>query len=206
MKYINWFLIVLLFWGAFVVARGISRSKQVTSRNTRSFWEQESKANQVRKADISQLAYIVLDLSLLPMDALVSSLSHRAKELESLASEKIINLSMYTNTQLKLMYGPANLEALSYYDGNYLKLIRLLNSIGKELIELGNVSAAKEFLSFSLSIGSDISETFTLLAEIYKSKGHDNDIDLLIKVAENLDTINKSSIINKLNNIKSNVK
>ncbi|MBR3834136.1 MAG: hypothetical protein IKJ73_07440 [Lachnospiraceae bacterium] len=206
MKYINWFLIVLLFWGAFVVARGISRSKQVTSRNTRSFWEQESRANQVRKADISQLAYIVLDLSLLPMDALLPALSHRAKELEALASEKIINLSMYTNTQLKLMYGPANLEALSYYDGNYLKLIRLLNSIGKELIELGNVSAAKEFLSFSLSIGSDISETFTLLAEIYKSKGHNNDIDLLIKVAENLDTINKSSIINKLNNIKSNVK
>ncbi len=206
MKYINWFLIVFIFWGAFVIARGIAHSKHVTNTNSRNFWENESKANQVRKADISGLAYIVLDLSLLPMDALLPALSHRAKELEKLSQEKIINLSMYTNTQLKLMYGPANLEALSYYDGNYLKLIRLLNSIGKELIQLGNTSAAKEFLSYSLSLGSDISETFTLLADIYKSKGHDNDIDLLIKVAENLDTINKTSIINKLNNIKSNVK
>lgn len=206
MKYINWFLIVFIFWGAFVIARGSARSKQATAKNAKNFWENESKANQVRKADISNLAYIILDLSLLPMDALIPALAHRAKELEKLAQEKIINLSMYTNTDLKLMYGPANLEALSYYDGNYLRLIRLLNSIGKELIELGNVSAAKEFLSYSLSIGSDISETFTLLADIYKSKGHDNDINLLIKVAENLETINKASIINKLNNIKSNVK
>lgn len=206
MKYINWFLIVFLFWGAFVIARGVSRTKQATSKNTRNFWEKESKANQVRKADISNLAYLVLDLSFLPMESLLPALSHRAKELEALAKEKIINLSMYTNTELKLMYGPANLEALSYYDNNYLRLIRLLNSIGKELIELGNVSAAKEFLSYSLSIGSDISESFTMLADIYKTKGRYNDIDLLIQVANKLETINKSNIINKLNDIKSKVK
>ncbi len=206
MKYINWFLIVFLFWGVFAVARGIARSKRISEKNTRDFWDAEAKANAVRKADISNLAYLALDLSLLPMDALIPSLSHRAKELQKLATEKIINLSMYTNTELKLMYGPANLEALSYYDGNYLHLIRLLNSIGKELIELGNASAATEFLSYSLSIGSDISETFTLLAGIYKSKGRDNDIDLLIQVAERLETINKPAIINKLNNIKTNAK
>lgn len=206
MKYINWFLIVFIFWGAFVIARGSARSKEASAKNTKNFWDAESKANSVRKADISNLAYLVLDLTLLPMDALLPALSNRAQELEKLTQEKIINLSMYTNTELKLMYGPANLEALSYYDGNYLRLIRLLNSIGKELIELGNVSAAKEFLSYSLSIGSDISETFTMLAEIYKSKGRHNDIDLLIQVAQKLETINKASIINKLNNIKSNVK
>ncbi len=206
MKYINWFLIVLLFWGAFVIARGTSRSKHIQKTNTQNFWEQESKANLVRKADISNLAYIILDLTLLPMNALLPALSHRAAELEKLANEKIINLSMYTNTQLKLMYGPANLEALSYYDGNFLHLIRLLNSIGRELIEQENIPAAIEFLSFSLSIGSDISETFTLLADIYKSQGRVNDIDLLIQVADKLETINKSSIINKLNNIKSNEK
>ena len=206
MKYINWFLIVSIFVGAFVIARGVARSKHEAAKNTKNFWDNESKANLVRKADISNLAYLVLDLSLLPMDALLPALSHRAKELEDLATKKILNLSMYTNTELKLMYGPANLEELSYCDGNYLNLIRLLNSIGKDLIELGNVSAAKEFLSYSLSIGSDISETFTLLAGIYKSKGHDNDIDLLIKLAERLETINKATIINKLNNIKSNTK
>lgn len=206
MKYINWFLIVLLFWGAFLIARGIARSKHIQKTNTQNFWEQESKANLVRKADISNLAYIILDLTLLPMNALLPALSHRAAELEKLANEKIINLSMYTNTQLKLMYGPANLEALSYYDGNFLHLIRLLNSIGRELIEQENIPAAIEFLSFSLSIGSDISETFTLLADIYKSQGRVNDIDLLIQVADKLETINKSSIINKLNNIKSNEK
>ena len=206
MKYINWFLIVLIFWGGFMIAQGISRSKRIEKSNTENFWAAEARANSVRKADISNLAYIVLDLTMLPMNALLPSLAHRASELEKLATEKIINLSMYTNTELKAMYGPANLEALSNYDGNYLKLIKLLNSIGKELLELGNASAAIEFLSYSLSIGSDISETFTLLADIYKSKGRINDIDLLLQLAEGLNTINRSNIINKLNNIKSNSK
>lgn len=206
MKYINWFLIVLLLWGSFMIARGIARSKQITAKNTKDFWDNESKANQVRRADISNLAYLVLDLSILPMDALLPQLAHRAEELKALACEKIINLSMYTNTELKLMYGPANLEELSVYDNNYLRLIRLLNSIGKELIELENVSAAKEFLSYSISVGSDISETFLLLAQIYKSKGLEKDIDLLIQVADKLETINKPTIINKLNNIKTTLK
>ncbi len=206
MKYINMFLIVFALWCIFVIAHHSSKGSRAKKKATENFWENESKANQTRKADISKLAYLVIDLSMLPMDALLPALSHRAEELKKLAGEKIINLSMYTNTQLKLMYGPANLEELSLYDANFTRLIRLLNSIGKELLEAGNVSAAKEFLSYSLSIGSDISETFTLLADIYKSKGHINDIDLLIKVAENLQTINKSSIINKLNNIKSDTK
>lgn len=206
MKYINMFLILLLIWCAFAVASSGSKNARKSAKKTEDFWENESKANQTRKADISKLSYLIVDLSMLPMDALMPALSYRAEELKKLASEKIINLSMYTNTQLKLMYGPANLEELSFYDANFTRLIRLLNSIGKELFEAGNVSAAKEFLSYSLSIGSDISETFTLLAEIYKSKGHINDIDLLIRVAEKLQTINKSTIINKLNNIKSDVK
>ena len=104
------------------------------------------------------------------------------------------------------MYGPANLQELTEYDYNYTKLIRSLNTIGKELYNSGNPSAAKEFLSYALSIGSDISETFTLLATIYVEAGHPQDINLLLKLADGLQTINKVSIINKLNNIKSNVK
>lgn len=202
MKYINMFLIVLLFWAVWVIARSSAKAKRQAVKSTENLWAAEARANSVRKADISNLAYIVLDLTMLPMDTLLPSLAHRASELERLSTEKIINLSMYTNTELKSMYGPANLEALSYYDGNYTSLIRLLNSIGRELLELGNATAAIEFLSYALSIGSDISETFTLLADIYKSKGRVNDIDLLIKLADGLNTINKSSIINKLNNIK----
>lgn len=203
MKYINMFLILLLIWGVICVSRGINRSNHTQAKKTRSFWDEESKANSVRKADISNLDYIILDLSILPMDALLPELIHRANELKELATKKIINLSMYTNTDLKLMYGPANLESLTEYDTNYTQLIRLLNCIGKELVNLKQTSAAKEFLSYSLSIGSDISESFILLAQIYKDLGHTNDIELLIKAAERLDTINKSSIINKLNNIKS---
>ena len=206
MKYINLFLIILLFWAAWEIALVSNRTNRKEAQRKKSFWEKEAQANAVRRADISNLPYLVLDLTLLPMNSLIPALAHRAKELESLAKEKLINLSMYSNTELKLMYGPANLEELSIYDNNYLRLIRLLNSIGKELIESGNLSAATEFLSYSLSIGSDISESFIMLADIYKSKGRSRDIDLLIKLAEGLETINRASLISKLNNIKSNNK
>lgn len=208
MKYINMFLILLLIWGVITVARGSQRSSQASAKRTKSFWDRESKANQVRKADISGLNYLVLDLSILPMAAAAKlpSLEYAIRDLKALVDAKIINLSMYTNTDLKTMYGPANLQSLTEYDTNFTKLIRILNTIGKELYASGNPSAAKEFLSYALSIGSDISETFTLLASIYVDAGHPQDINLLLKLAEGLETINKASIINKLNNIKSSIK
>lgn len=208
MKYINLFLILFLIWGVMVIGLGSQRSNQASAKKTKSFWDRESKANLVRKADISGLNYLVLDLSILPMVAAAKlpSLEYAVRDLKALAEVKIINLSMYSNTDLKSMYGPANLQALTEYDTNFTKLIRILNTIGKELYASGNPSAAKEFLSYSLSIGSDISETFTTLATIYVEAGHPQDINLLLKLAEGLETINKTSIINKLNNIKSNIK
>ncbi|MBR3599397.1 MAG: hypothetical protein IKL53_05895 [Lachnospiraceae bacterium] len=208
MYYINMFLILFIIWAAIFIARGSYRSNQARAKATKNFWERESQANLVRKADISGLDYLSLDLSVLPMSdaAQLPNLKYALRDLKSLTDCKIINLSMYSNTDLKSMYGPANLQELTEYDYNYTKLIRSLNTIGKELYNSGNPSAAKEFLSYALSIGSDISETFTLLATIYVEAGHPQDINLLLKLADGLKTINKDSIINKLNNIKSNVK
>ena len=52
---------------------------------------------------------------------------------------------MYTNTDLKMMYGPANLDTLSACDDAYADLILLLNKIGKTLLEANDVPAPSSF-------------------------------------------------------------
>jgi hypothetical protein len=129
-----------------------------------------------------------------------------ADELYALAGKKILNLSMYTNTDLKMTYGPANLDTLSACDDAYADLILLLNKIGKTLLEANDVSSAEQFLSYAVSIGSDITASYTMLATIYANK-HDTDhLDELIRKAESITSLSGKTIQIKLHSIKSGLK
>ena len=113
---------------------------------------------------------------------------------------------MYTNTDLKMMYGPANLDTLSACDDAYADLILLLNKIGKTLLEANDVSSAEQCLSYAVSIGSDITASYTMLATIYADK-HDTDhLDELIRKAESITSLSGKTIQIKLHSIKSGLK
>ena len=191
----------------FVVSRNVSRFKKAHVQSRESLLERESEANSVRKADISTLPYIEIPLDTLPVDTL-SACGHSglADELYALAGKKILNLSMYTNTDLKMTYGPANLDTLSACDDAYADLILLLNKIGKTLLEANDVSSAEQFLSYAVSIGSDITASYTMLATIYADK-HDTDhLDELIRKAESITSLSGKTIQIKLHSIKSGLK
>lgn len=188
----------------YIVSRNVSRFKRSHGQSHEEFLEQESKANSVRKADISALPYIEIPLDELPLDSLSAcGFAPLAEELRALASLKILNLSMYTNTELKLMYGPANLAALSDCDDAYTSLIILLNKIGASLLEAGRPEDAERFLSFAISIGSDITTSYTMLATLYAEK-HDTDrINQLIRSAASITSLSSRTIQNKLHAISS---
>ena len=174
----------------YVVSRNVSRFKKTHGQSHEEFLEQESRANSVRKADISALPYVEIPLDELPLDALSAcGYSALAEELRALASVKILNLSMYTNTELKLMYGPANLTALSDCDDAYTSLIMLLNKIGASLLEADRPDDAEKFLSFAISIGSDITTSYTMLATLYAKKHDITRIDRLIGNADSLTSL-----------------
>ena len=191
----------------YVVSRNVSRFKKTHGQSHEELLEQESRANSVRKADISALPYVEIPLDELPLDALSAcGYSALAEELRALASVKILNLSMYTNTELKLMYGPANLTALSDCDDAYTSLIMLLNKIGASLLEADRPDDAEKFLSFAISIGSDITTSYTMLATLY-AKNHDiNRIDLLIGNADSLTSLSGKTIQSNLRSIRSGLK
>lgn len=191
----------------YVVSRNASRFKKTHGQSHEEFLEQESRANSVRKADITALPYVEIPLDELPLDALSAcGYSALAEELRALASVKILNLSMYTNTELKLMYGPANLTALSDCDDAYTSLIMLLNKIGASLLEADRPDDAEKFLSFAISIGSDITTSYTMLATLYAKKHDINRIDRLIGNADSLTSLSGKTIQSNLRSIKSGLK
>lgn len=191
----------------YVVSRNVSRFKKTHGQSHEEFLEQESRANSVRKADISALPYVEIPLDELPLDALSAcGYSALAEKLRALASVKILNLSMYTNTELKLMYGPANLTALSDCDNAYTSLIMLLNKIGASLLEADRPDDAEKFLSFAISIGSDITTSYTMLATLYAKKHDINRIDRLIGNADSLTSLSGKTIQSNLRSIRSGLK
>lgn len=191
----------------YVVSRNVSRFKKTHGQSHEEFLEQESRANSVRKADITALPYVEIPLDELPLDALSAcGYSTLAEELRALASVKILNLSMYTNTELKLMYGPANLTALSDCDDAYTSLIMLLNKIGASLLEADRPDDAEKFLSFAISIGSDITTSYTMLATLYAKKHDINRIDRLIGNADSLTSLSGKTIQSNLRSIRSGLK
>lgn len=204
MYYINLVIIFITFAAVLLVARNRIIFDKKIEKNKRNFLEQESKANSTRKADISNLDYVNLSLDKLPVNASSSDKFNRLiDELKNLSKKRIINLSQYSNTELKLMYGPANLDALSEYDQNYLSLIRTLDSISSLLIEEGNISAAKDFLQYSISIGSDLSSSYRMLGKIYLDENDNRSFNELEKLASRNKTLSGPIIVNNLNNIKS---
>ena len=171
----------------------------------RAFWERENKANSTRRQSLDALLYIHVPGDLLPDDVYLPGFPayEAARRILSLTEQdaKIVNLTGYTNTDLKLEYGPANLPSLMEYDANYTTLVTGLQDIGKALWEAGRYPEACRVLEFSLSTGTDITACYRLLIDLYRRKlmlspeASREKISALLPVAESLRSLSKDSIV-----------
>ncbi len=186
------------------------------------YWERERKANNVRKQDIENLDYISVPDNLpdvtygLTDTADTSNSSNNScgqftgtsdkfcaalsayHEIMSLKGQRILNLTGLSNTDLKLKYGPANLALLSSYDENYTKLVRSLHTCGKYFMETGNTADGLKYLEFAIKCQTDISATYTILAEYYHNHNEYEKIALLADTASKLNSMSKDVIESKL--------
>ena len=198
-----YFIIILV-----VIQLYIKKSDTSQKNNIKKFWEREQKANATRKKDISTLKYIEWDTTL-PVkenNTLLSDILKNNPEADSaynkiisVKDKNIINLTEYSNTDLKLKYGVANLEALTEYEDNYTLLIKNLAVLGHILKEQDDITDATHYLEYSISIGSDIRSCYADLKDIYISQNHTDKIDKLRQYASLINSVNKELIINLLN-------
>lgn len=178
----------------------LSHVKAVEAKANQEYWERENRANFTRKKPLDNLNYITVPQDLLEMRPAVmtAELSSLLSDLTDLSASKIVNFTGYTNTDLKLEYGTANITILSEYDVHYTNLVTLLQKLAEKLHESGEDALAIRTLEFAVSTGTDVSKSYYLLADLYNESGASEKIHFLIQSAEKLNSLSKDTIIHRL--------
>ena len=170
------------------------------------FWDRELRSNSVRKKSLDTLEYVHLPYDLLPFGTAGEdeNLKEIEDELTALKDLKIVNLTGITNTDLKLEYGTANITALTEYDQNYTSLVIALQKWGDALYTLGRFEDAASVLEFAVKTRTDITATYRLLIDMYKTKLGLNEqeiqrkLDGLVPIANSLNSLSRNTILKLL--------
>lgn len=166
------------------------------------FWKREEEANHTRRKSLDNLPYITIPLEELPLACHITdseAISEECKEiLRSLSTQKIINLTGYTNTDLKLSYGTANITCLTEYDQNYTLLVSTLQKWAEALYRGGAKKECRQVLEYAVSIGTDVSHTYFLLADLYDEEGESDLKCSLIEKASGLSSLSSKVIVRTL--------
>ena len=209
------FIILFVLW----VRYETQKNSRIETEDNQGFLERERQANFTRKADLTDLDYIVIPLDELPFAgsygevkssySLPEGLSELTKseildceqKIIALSHKKILNLGHMSNTDIKMEYGVANLQILIQYDENSSKLARLLAKWGKLLYENGEEGAAEKVLTYAVCCKSDIEDVFITLATIYRDKGNELGISDLVEACQCFDELRRENIINQITSI-----
>lgn len=182
----------------------IHKRREKEAKKYQEFWDEEAKANSTRRQSLDNLEYITIPFETLPINILpadeqaAEQISEYISTLHTLAEAPIVNFTGLTNTELKLKYGAPNIDLLSSYDQAYTLLARTLNDWARALYANDYKDEAMAILEFAISTKTDVSESYYLLANIYKEKNTTEKIKELISVASEINSLMSKSIVNKL--------
>lgn len=188
----------ILFTAVLAVRRQRHTTKQEQANEA--FLERERMANATRKKDISNLDYLAFTIQRLPIaEYSDEKLAEYESLLTNLSGKKIINLSGYSNTDLKLMYGPANFNDLSEFDENYQTLSDTLFAYAKRESELDRTDSAITILEYAMELKIDSSQIYLLLAKLYQTSHTPEKIQTIIDTVSSMDASFASFVLPKLN-------
>ena len=186
----------LLFCLLYFLSR--QKSKREEEDKERKFWERERESNFTRKKSLDNLNYVTIPESILHMTHMTEEIESFLRDLKDLSTYKIVNLTGFTNTDLKLEYGTANINILSDYDFHYTKLVTILQKLAELLHENSNDADAIHVLEFAVSTGTDVSKSYYLLAKLYHDAGTPEKITNLINQAQSIRSMLKDTIVQNL--------
>ena len=189
------FILIFLIWLTFrIKSLDAKQAKQQEE-----FWAKERQANITPAKDISNLRYITIPTDKFPLnfsnDEKVIKIE---KELLELSTHRLLNLNGMSNTDLKLEYGMPNFETMSQIGEDYDRVCVLLNSYAKALIEADRIDDAESILEFAVGTGSDISESYIMLANCYKKRSQNEKLGFLRERITNSTLLLKNHILNNI--------
>lgn len=183
-----------------VIGRAIRKNNRIQEKNEQSFWDRERKANSTRRQSLEHLNYIHIPFDTLPTNLLLENeqVQDCIETLHTLSEQKIVNLTGFSNTELKLEYGAANIALLSEYDQNYTLLVCTLQKWAELLYQSDLLTETKTVLEFAVSTHTDIGKTYYLLAKLYAQEGNTTAIQDLITTAASLSSLSSKTIVRTL--------
>ncbi|MEG1847901.1 MAG: hypothetical protein RRX92_03980 [Lachnospiraceae bacterium] len=188
--------IVFIIW----LTYELHKHSRIDESYDQAFWDREALANATRKKSLDALSYITIPLEQLPMELCTEEeeIQDIHKTLLRLSKATIVNLTGFTNTELKLQYGAPNINRLTEYDQNYTLLVRTLQKWASYLYQKNYLVEAKAILEFAVSTKTDVSSSYKLLADIYLAEGSFEKISDLISIASTLNSAMKNTIVHTL--------
>ncbi|MCL2170122.1 MAG: hypothetical protein FWB74_08880 [Defluviitaleaceae bacterium] len=173
-------ILIILFT---IAVRLASKSGKVRQKAEKLIAENEA-ANTARAREIEDEHFFKPELDKLPIRTFTAeemSLPHPVylwqNKVVQGASKKMLRFgSEQSNVELKRRYGLANLEFVARYEENFTNFCHGLRHWAQVLLLEGNEADAQMVLEFAVHAGSEISLTYTMLADIYKNQ---NDVQKL---------------------------
>ena len=189
------FFLIFLIWLTYRIKSLDAKQEQQQA----DFWAKEKAASITPAKDISNLSYITIPIEKFPLNfSNDEKVLEIEKELTELSTHKLLNLTGMSNTDLKLTYGAPNFEIMSQIGEDFDRACVLLNSYAKALMEADREADAKNVLEFAVGIGTDISESYVMLADCYKKSSQTEKLSFLRERISNSNLLLKNSILNKL--------
>ena len=166
------------------------------------FWEREEEANHTRNKDISHLPLFTPDITRIPWEgAQNDTILHYLDALRRLIESPMMDLSEYTNTDLKLAYGIGNFQTLSTYDETYQNFLQTLTALGRAYMEAGDYTHAAEACWLCLDYDPKNRIACLSLAEIYKKDHKNNLLSDLIDEIKHSPIARKESLLREINEL-----
>lgn len=191
------FLVLIAF-----IAASTFRAKQQQKELFEQFLQKENEANQTRRQDLNTLSYIHIPLDRFPFGRYEPEIfSSYEDSLRTLAETKMVNLNSKSNTELKLKYGVANLDALLTCEKNFDQLCETLNEYGQTLAEQGHTEDARQVLEYAVSIKTDYTNSFLTLARLYQAQGNRTKLEALIPSTAHIDSFRRKKLTDQLHEL-----
>lgn len=172
-------------------------------RESQEFWQREEEANHARNRDFSDLSMFCPDASRIPMpETEDENVTYYQKRVTDCLELPMMNLSQFTNTDLKLAYGVGNFKTLSNYDENFNDFLMNMSNLGKAYFTAGLLQESESIYRFCIESGSKKSNDYKALAEVYSAMGTKGKIDDLITEVGASELPRKASLIEHLRSVR----
>lgn len=169
---------------------------------TESFWSREQRANSTRNKDISGLPLLQISEAELPdTDPGDETIHYYIGLLHENIKQPMMDLSAYSNTDLKLAYGVGNFKTLSIYDENYNTFLLNLTNLARAYCFAELYDEAVRTYRLTLQYGSQKVTDYSELAEAYIKLGRRDAAVHLIEETKAGSHPRKASVIKALQEV-----